>query len=201
MAKIGFARVSTIQQDLKTQIKILEDFGCKKIFASKHSGYSDKNEKALNNLLNYVREDDVVVVTTLDRLARSTKHAVTILEEFKARNIGFIALNQNIDTTKRNDPFSQAMIQFIAILAELERVYIVERTQGGKQAKIEAGDLSAIGGRPRKVTDKVKQKIFEDFAHGLSISKTAAKHNLSTATIARVKREYNQQAIAHDNIE
>lgn len=189
MALIGFARVSTIQQDLKTQIKMLEDFGCKKIFASKHSGYSDKNEKALNNLLNYVREDDVVVVTTLDRLARSTKHAVTILEEFKARNIGFIALNQNIDTTKRNDPFSQAMIQFIAILAELERVYIVERTQGGKQAKIEAGDLSAIGGRPKKLSPKEEEKLRTDILKGLSINVLSEKYKVSRATISRYKKD------------
>lgn len=62
MAKIGYARVSTLQQDLNEQLKALESFGCKKIFSGKHSGRADKNQSHLNELLNYVREGGVVVV-------------------------------------------------------------------------------------------------------------------------------------------
>jgi len=69
--------------------------------------------------------------------------------------IGFIALNQSIDTTKSKDPMAMAIIHLLGLFAELERNFIVERTQGGKRAKLNAGKLNALGGRPLKVTEKI----------------------------------------------
>lgn len=79
MAKIGYARVSTLKQDLNEQIAELEKFGCTKIFSGKHSGKSEQNEEQLNELLNYIREEDVVVVTKLDRLGRSLSQCLKVL--------------------------------------------------------------------------------------------------------------------------
>lgn len=98
MVKIGFARVSTLQQDLNEQIRILQEYGCKKIFSGKHSGVSIKNKAQLDELLNYIREGDVVVVTKLDRLGRSLTQCLNTLELFKKRKVGFIAIQQGINT-------------------------------------------------------------------------------------------------------
>lgn len=188
MAKIGYARVSTLKQDLGEQITELEKFGCKKIFSGKHSGKAEKNEEQLNELLNYIREGDTVVVTKLDRLGRSLSQCLKVLDIFLEKEIGFIALNQSIDTTKRKDPMAMAMIHLLGLFAELERNFIVERTQGGKLAKVESGDLKAIGGRPKKLSEKAEEKLVKDILKGGSINELAKKYEVSRATISRYKR-------------
>ena len=200
MAKIGYARVSTVKQDLSEQIAALEKFGCEKIFYGKFSGKAQnedldtiltrikQNQAQLDNMLNYVREGDVVVVTKLDRLGRSLIQCLKTLDYFTQNKIGFIALDQGIDTTKRKDPMAMAMIHLLGLFAELERNFIVERTQGGKLAKIESGDLKAIGGRPKKLSEKAEEKLAKDILKGGSINELAKKYEVSRATISRYKK-------------
>ncbi|HHR6241148.1 TPA: recombinase family protein [Providencia alcalifaciens] len=188
MAKIGYARVSTLKQDLSEQITALEKFGCEKIFSGKHSGKAENNKEQLNELLNYIRESDIVVVTKLDRLGRSLSQCLKILDFFKENKIGFIALDQGIDTTKRKDPMAMAMIHLLGLFAELERNFIVERTQGGKLAKVESGDLKAIGGRPKKLSEKAEEKLVKDILKGGSINELAKTYEVSRATISRYKK-------------
>lgn len=188
MAKIGYARVSTIKQDLSEQISALEKFGCTKIFSGKHSGKAEKNEEQLNELLNYIREGDTLVVTKLDRLGRSLSQCLKMLDFLLENKIGFIALNQSIDTTKRKDPMAMAMIHLLGLFAELERNFIVERTQGGKLAKVESGDSSAIGGRPKKLSQKNEEKLIKDIKKNYSINVLANKYDVSRATISRYKK-------------
>ena len=206
MAKIGYARVSSLKQDLSEQITALKKFGCEKIFSGKFSGKDQdedletiltrvkQNKVQLDKMLNYVREGDIVVVTRLDRLGRSLIQCLRTLEYFKQNKIGFIALDQGIDTTKNKDPISMAMIHLLGLFAELERSFIIERTKGGKLAKIKAGHLKAIGGRPPKVTEKIRSKIYKDFSEGMSIREAVEKYALSKATIARLKGEFNKIA-------
>lgn len=194
MTKIGYARVSTLKQDLSKQIAALEKFGCTKIFSGKHSGKAEKNEEQLNELLNYIREGDTLVVTKLDRLGRSLSQCLRTLDFLLENKIGFIALNQSIDTTKSKDPMAMAIIHLLGLFAELERNFIVERTQGGKRAKLNAGKLNALGGRPLKVTEKIRSKIYKDFSEGMSIREAVEKYALSKATIARLKGEFNRIA-------
>ena len=189
MAKIGYARVSTLKQDLGEQITELEKFGCKKIFSGKHSGKAEKNEEQLNELLNYIREGDTVVVTKLDRLGRSLSQCLKVLDILLEKDIGFIALNQSIDTTKRKDPMAMAMIHLLGLFAELERNFIVERTQGGKLAKVESGDLKAIGGRPKKLSEKMEERLAKDIKKKLSINELSKKYEVSRATISRYKKK------------
>ena len=196
MAKIGFARVSTLQQDLNEQIRILQEYGCKKIFSGKHSGVSIKNKEQLDELLNYIREGDIVVVTKLDRLGRSLTQCLNTLELFKKRKVGFIAIQQGINTQIQDNPMGTALIQLLGIFAELERSFIVERTQEGKRAKLAAGQKNALGGRPPKVTDKLRREIYKDFEKGLSINIATQKYNLSRATIARLKGNFNRSKIS-----
>ncbi|HAS02835.1 MAG TPA: hypothetical protein DCR57_03600 [Pasteurella multocida] len=124
MARIGFARVSTQKQDLAEQLIALKNVGCEKIFAGKHSGKAESNKQQLNELLNYIRDGDVVIVTKLDRLGRSLSQCLQVLDIFQEKNVSFIALDQGINTEKRNDPMSLAMIQLLGIFAELERNFI-----------------------------------------------------------------------------
>ena len=202
MAKIGYARVSTTKQDLSEQITALKKFGCEKIFFGKFSG-KDKDEDEdletiltrvkqnkvqLDKMLNYVREGDIVVVTKIDRLGRSLIQCLKTLDYFKQNKIGFVALDQGIDTTKRKDPMAMAMIHLLGLFAELERNFIVERTQGGKLAKIESGDLKAIGGRPKKLSEKAEEKLVKDILKGGSINELAKKYEVSRATISRYKK-------------
>ena len=189
MAKIGYARVSTLKQDLNEQISELEKVGCKKIFSGKHSGKAEKNEEQLNELLNYIREGDTLVVTKLDRLGRSLSQCLKMLDFLLENKIGFIALNQSIDTTKRKDPMTMAMIHLLGLFAELERNFIVERTQGGKLAKVESGDLKAIGGRPKKLSEKIEERLIKDIKKKLSINELSKKYEVSRATISRYKKE------------
>jgi resolvase/integrase-like protein len=203
VAKIGYARVSTTKQDLSEQITALKKFGCEKIFSGKFSG-KDKDEDEdletiltrvkqnkvqLDKMLNYVREGDIVVVTKIDRLGRSLIQCLKTLDYFKQNKIGFVALDQGIDTTKRKDPMAMAMIHLLGLFAELERNFIVERTQGGKLAKIESGDLKAIGGRPKKLSEKAEEKLAKDILKGQSINQLAKKYEVSRATISRYKRK------------
>lgn len=189
MAKIGYARVSTLRQDLTEQEEKLRAFGCEKIFASKHSGNARDNKGQLDKLLDYIREGDVVVVTKFDRLGRSLSQCLNLLERFKRKGIGFIALDQNIDTTKHNDPLSQAMIHLLGVFAELERSFIVERTQGSKRERIRAGDLSVIGGRPRTLSKDQFKQFEYDLKHkkekNLTNEKIAAKYKISMSTFYR----------------
>lgn len=200
MAKIGYARVSTVKQDLSEQITALKKFGCEKIFSGKFSGKDQdedletiltrvkQNKVQLDKMLNYVREGDIVVVTKIDRLGRSLIQCLKTLDYFKQNKIGFVALDQGIDTTKRKDPMAMAMIHLLGLFAELERNFIVERTQGGKLAKVESGDLKAIGGRPKKLSEKAEEKLVKDILKGGSINELAKKYEVSRATISRYKR-------------
>ena len=189
MAKIGYARVSTLKQDLNEQISELEKFGCKKIFSGKHSGKAEKNKEQLNELLNYIREGDTLVVTKLDRLGRSLSQCLKMLDFLLENKIGFIALNQSVDTTKRKDPMAMAMIHLLGLFAELERNFIIERTQGGKLAKVESGDLKAIGGRPKKLSEKIEERLIKDIKKKLSINELSKKYEVSRATISRYKKK------------
>ena len=177
MALIGFARVSTIGQSYEEQVKQLENVGCFKIFTGKNSGAKNKNRARLDELMNFVREGDVVVVTKLDRLGRSTSQILNLYEELESRGIGLKSLDGMIDTEKRNDPF--------AALAEMERNLIRERTMEGRLAKGEEGK----GGRPKAITDEEKEAFKKDVNRGLSLTDLSQKYKISKSTAYRLRKK------------
>lgn len=185
MALVGYARVSSIQQDLTEQLEALKAFGCEKIFSGKHSGKAKDNQEQLNKMLDYIREGDTVVVTKVDRLGRSLNQVLNVLEEFKRQNIGFVAIQQNVDTRKQSDPLAMAMIQLLGIFAELERSFIVERTQEGIRAKREAGEK--CGGRPAALSESKLKQLKIDAESGLSLSALGHKYKISRATAQRYR--------------
>ena len=146
---IGYARVSTAKQavhgtSLESQEQALTDAGAFRIFIDKGISGAKAQRPALDEMLEYLRPGDTVLVTRLDRLGRSMRHLVELVNELKDKGIGFKSLQEGIDTGNIN---GQLVFNIFASLAEFERGLIMERTAKGLQSARERGKL---GGRPPK---------------------------------------------------
>jgi DNA invertase Pin-like site-specific DNA recombinase len=144
---IGYARVSTIDQNLDLQIQKLKEAGCEKIFTDIVSGAKGER-KELTNLKSQLREGDTVVVWKLDRLGRSLKDLISIIKEFDETQVNFRSLTENMDTASSG---GKLIFHIFGSIAEFERDLIRERTQAGLSAARARGRL---GGRPKKLTPK-----------------------------------------------
>ncbi len=133
--KIGYARVSTGDQTPALQLAALKKEGCKKIFTDKASGALRKRP-ALEKCLKRLTTGDVLVVWKLDRLGRSLRDLITLLDDLKVQGVRFKPLTESIDT---HTPTGRVMWQMIGVLAELERSLIRERTKAGRDAAIKHG--------------------------------------------------------------
>ena len=138
---VGYARVSTQEQDLALQLDALHRAGCERVFEEKASG-AQRDRPALKAALDYMREGDTLVVWKLDRLARSLKQLIETVEAFAGRGIGLRSLTEAIDTTTAG---GKLVFHIFAALAEFERGVIRERTLAGLQAARARG---RVGGRP-----------------------------------------------------
>jgi DNA invertase Pin-like site-specific DNA recombinase len=125
LMKIGYARVSTAGQHLDTQIEKLTTFGCEKIYEEKQCGKASDNRRVLQDALKFAREGDTFVITRIDRLARSLLDLIKIAESFEKQSIGFVVLDQQIDTTT---PTGRLMFHVLSAIGEFERCLIDERT-------------------------------------------------------------------------
>ena len=139
---IGYARVSTQDQELSLQLDALNDAGCKKIYQEKITG-STKERPQLIEMIEQLREGDVVVIWKLDRLARSLKDLVSLVNEIQEKGGALHSLNDQIDTTTPHGKFT---FHIFAALAEFERDIIRERTKAGLAAARARGQ----NGRPAK---------------------------------------------------
>ena len=143
---IGYARVSTLDQNLDLQVDALRKAGCEKIFAETGSGAkSDRPE--LSEALAFARQKDTVVVWKLDRLGRSLKHLIDTVNDLHKRGIGFRSLQEHLDTTT---PSGKLFFHIFGALAEFERDLIRERTNAGLVAARARGRL----GRMTQITSR-----------------------------------------------
>lgn len=149
---IGYARVSTHDQSLDAQTDALTTAGAGKLFADKISG-SKRERPELDKMLDQLREGDVVTVTKYDRLARSLKDLLEIVETIRARGAGFRSLAEDIDTTT---PAGRLVFHVFASIAQFERERIAERTKEGLQAAKARG---RIGGRPPALSTSQKAEV------------------------------------------
>ncbi len=150
---IGYARVSTGEQNLDMQVDALKEAGCEKVFSDETSGVKSERP-GLQGALEYIREGDTFVVWRLDRLGRSLKDLVQKVEDIQNRNIGFRSLQESIDTTS---PSGKFQFHVFSALAEFERDLIRARTQAGLRAARARGRM---GGRPREMTpEKLKMAV------------------------------------------
>lgn len=147
--KIGYARVSTKDQDLALQIDALKKAGCKKIFQEKMTG-ATKERPELKKMIEQLRKGDVVVIWKLDRLGRSLKNLVQLVNEIQGKGAGLKSLGDHIDTVT---PQGKLTFHLFAALAEFERDIIRERTHAGLAAARARGRK---GGRPRGLSKKAQ---------------------------------------------
>ncbi len=184
--KIGYARVSTIHQNLDAQIKALQDAGCEKIFHEKQS--VRKEREVLNALLTFIREDDVLIVTKLDRLGRSLKELIDILHLLQEKNVTIIAIDDNIDTSSQ---IGKTIFQLFALFAEMELTFNKERRE-------RASFVGRRGGRKPALTKSQEQDVityylakdkFDNYTY--SISDIGKKMKVSKPTIYKCLRENN----------
>lgn len=175
---IGYARVSTQEQNLQMQLDALEKAGCIEIFEEKITG-SKKDRPALNEMLKMLREGDRVIVYKLDRISRSIKHLIELADLFNKKGVEFVSVMDNIDTST---PTGRFFFHVMAAMAELEREIIVERTKAGL---VSARARGRKGGRPTVDTKKVALAVKMYESKDYSISEIVKATGLSQASLYR----------------
>jgi DNA invertase Pin-like site-specific DNA recombinase len=180
MAIFGYARVSTLDQDLAGQIAELKAAGCGNIFKEKASGArTDRPELA--KAIRRLDAGDVLVVTRLDRLARSTRDLLNILDAIAKAGAGFKSLKDTwADTTT---PHGRLMLTVLGGLAEFERELIRARTDDGRKRAMARG---VKFGRPGKLTAHQRQEAMQRLAEGAVQADLARTYGVSQATISRL---------------
>jgi DNA invertase Pin-like site-specific DNA recombinase len=177
---IGYARVSTNEQDTATQVAALKSAGCERIFREKASGGRwDRPE--LHRLLDQLRKGDVLVVWKLDRLSRSLRDVLTIMEQIANAKAGFRSLSEAIDTTS---PAGRMMMQMLGAFAEFERAMLRERTKAGLESARRQG---RIGGRRPKLRPQQQAEIIKMVSRGKRTAADAARlFDVHPATVSRL---------------
>jgi DNA invertase Pin-like site-specific DNA recombinase len=176
---IGYARVSTVDQNLALQRDALTEAGCTKIFTEQMSG-AVTDRPALHDALEFARSGDTLIVWKLDRLARSMKQLIETVETLRLRGIGFRSLTEALDTTTAQ---GRLVFHMFGALAEFERCLIRERTQAGLAAARRAG---RTGGRPPKLTDDDIEAAKAMLANpDIGVTQIAHRLGVSPATLYR----------------
>ena len=168
MALIGYARVSTAEQDTALQTDALRNAGCERVFEDTASG-AKADRPGLADALAYLRDGDVLVVWRLDRLGRSVPHLIETVGKLEALGVGFRSLTENIDTTT---PGGRLIFHVFGALGQFERDLIRERTKAGLTAAAARGRK---GGRKPVVTADKLQRARELVANGLNVREAAAR--------------------------
>lgn len=176
--KIGYARVSTRDQNLDLQIAALEAIGCERIYKEAMSG-TKRNRPELNRALEHLRAGDTLVVYKLDRLGRSVKDLVELVGELETRGVHFQSTTDAIDTST---PAGRFFFHVMASLAQMEHELLRERTQAGLQA---ARAQDRLGGRKRAMTESKLESARKLLAAGASARDVAADLGVSVPTLYR----------------
>lgn len=161
---IGYARVSTDDQNLDLQRDALEKANCEQIFTDQVSG-TKARRPGLEQALSHLRSGDTLVVWRLDRLGRSLRHLIDTVTDLQERGIGFKSLQESIDTTTSG---GKLVFHIFGALAEFEREIIRERTQAGLQAARARGKT---GGRPKALSKskaEMARQLYQDKAHSIN---------------------------------
>lgn len=183
--KIGYARVSTKEQELNLQIDALEKVGCKQIYQEKISG-TKRERPELQKMLDSLRADDIVIIWKLDRLARSLTDLVNLVNEIEEKGAGLQSLNDPIDTTTSQ---GKLIFHIFAALAEFERDIISERTKAGLAAARARGRK---GGRPKGLSQKAQntailaEQLYKE--KKLSVREICEQLSISKNTLYRYLR-------------
>ena len=179
MAIVGYARVSSSGQSLAVQLDKLSDAGCSEIFQEKRSGLTAQRP-ALKECLRFVRKSDVLVITRLDRLARSTLDLHKIVQELDEREVGFKVLDQPIDTTTKE---GRLMFSIIASIAQFETELRKERQMEGIEKAKENG---VKFGRQAVLSDAQVAEMRSKRDSGILVKNLMSEYGLSKASVYRL---------------
>lgn len=185
---IGYARVSTPEQDLSPQLAALSEAGCEKMFSDKASG-AKANRAGLTDALSHARAGDVLVVWKLDRLGRTMKGLVDLAADLAERKIGLRSLTDGIDTA---GTAGKLVFHIMAAMAEMERDLVRERTTA---ALIIAKREGRVGGRKTVMTPKRIEAARKLLASGMTAREIAPTIGVSVATLYRHLPAPEQEAI------
>jgi len=183
---IGYARVSTYEQNLDLQLEALNQIGCKKIYADKVSGVKAERVE-LNKLKESLREGEIIVVWKLDRMSRSLKDLIDLVKFFESKKVGFRSITENIDTTT---PSGKLIFHIFGSMAEFERDLIRERTMAGLATARARGRK---GGRPKSTTtnqDELIWKMYQDKT--IEIKTIVNTFNISKTKLYKIVRDYKK---------
>lgn len=183
--KIGYARVSTVGQDLDTQKELLEAEGCEKIFVEKVTGTSTAQRKKLTAMIDQVREGDTILVTKIDRLARSIIDLNKLVNEIndKGASVQFIKDNMTFEAGEENNSMNQLLFNILGSFAQFERDLIVERTTEGRERAKEQGKHMGRPSRPKKDVERAL-KLYEDRENNeMSVSDIVKMTGIPRSTI------------------
>ncbi|MDE9962242.1 recombinase family protein (plasmid) [Mammaliicoccus sciuri] len=182
MAKVGYARVSTRDQSLDSQIDTLKDYGCERIFSEKVSGRKYKRTE-LDKCLEYLREGDILVIYKLDRLGRTTKQLIELSQWLEQNNIDLHIIDMNVST---KDAMGKMFFTMMSAFAELEANLLSERTKKGLESARARG---RIGGRPRLPDHKRREIKFLYDEQKLTGEQIANATGVSRTTVYRIIKE------------
>jgi len=183
---IGYARVSTDEQNPALQFDALERAGCERIFVDYASG-ARANRPALEDALGILKEGDTLVAWKLDRLGRSLSHLISLISELDARGVAFRSLSEAIDT---GTAAGRLLFHVMGALAEFERALISERTRAGMAAARARG---AVLGRPSKLsTTQVAAARRSLASAGGSVREVADKFSVSRSTLGRAVNRHSK---------
>jgi DNA invertase Pin-like site-specific DNA recombinase len=186
--RLGYGRVSTNEQDTAAQVSALKSAGCEKIFREKASGGRwDRPE--LHRLLDQLREGDVLVVWRLDRLSRSLRDVLTIMERIHEAGAGFRSLTEAIDTTTAP---GRMMMQIVGAFAEFERSILRERTMAGLDSARKRG---RIGGRRPKLRPQQQEEIVSMVTSKKTAADAARLFNVHPATMSRLLARASAESV------
>ncbi|MXZ00804.1 recombinase family protein [Candidatus Poribacteria bacterium] len=183
MSRIGYARVSSTGQSLDVQVEKLTQANCDRIYKEKRSGRTTTGRPEFKKCSDYLREGDTLIVTRLDRLARSVVHLAQLAERFNREKIDLVVLDQNIDTSSST---GRLLFNMLASISEFENDLRQERLAEGI-AKAKQNGVRF--GRPPKLTEAGKQELHARHMAGASARQLAREFKLGEATVYRALRE------------
>lgn len=182
--KVGYARVSTKEQNEARQIKLFEDEGIEKVYLDKQSG-KDADRPQLKEMLAFIREGDIITVESISRIARNTKDLLTIVETINGKGAEFVSKKEALDT---RTPTGKFMLTVFGAMAELEREYILGRQAEGIAIAKEQGKFK---GKPKMaINEEAMRRECKRWREGLQTATETMKHlNLKPNTFYRRVQE------------
>ena len=179
--KYGYARVSTTDQSCEVQEKKLREYGCDTVRSERQTGTKLAGRRELASLLEFMREGDTLVVTRLDRLARSVLDLHTIVRDLNAKGVALVCTEQPVDTTTAT---GKMMLGMLAVIAEFETELRRERQMEGIEAA-KKSPKKVYRGRPKTID---RDAVREDFAKTRSLIQTARNLGVSTDSVWRITK-------------